>query len=113
MKNEEQKQEFIDEKKSFDTLTEPVCDTIMRDVNMIYTKLAYGKFPRKVIAEKAAALRDWDLWGPLFLCLLLSFTLSTTAKTDDGSLVFEIIFVIVWAGAAIVANNGQLLGGNM
>ena len=80
---------------------------------MIWTKLTYVMFPRKVINERAAALRDWDLWGPLFLCLLLSFTLSFTANTTDGSMVFEIIFVIVWLGAGIVAINGQLLGGNI
>ena len=80
---------------------------------MIWTKLTYVMIPRKVINERAAALRDWDLWGPLFLCLLLSFTLSATADTTDGSMVFEIIFVIVWVGSGIVAVNGQLLGGNM
>ena len=45
--------------------------------------------------------------------MALSLCLSFSANTDDGSLVFEIVFVIVWAGAAIVAVNGQLLGGNI
>jgi hypothetical protein len=86
--NEEQKKEFVNEKQAFDSLTEPVWDTIKRDLVMIGTKLTYVMFPRKVIAERAAALRDWDLWGPLFLCLLLAFTLSFTADTDDSSVVF-------------------------
>ena len=54
-----------------------------------------------------------DLWGPLLLCLMLSLCLSYYTKSDDGALVFEIVFVIVWLGAAIVSINGQLLGGKM
>ena len=103
---EEQKAEVVEEKENFDSLTEPVCTTIGRDFKMIWTKLTYVMIPRKVVNERAHALRDWDLWGPLFLCLVLSFTLSYTADTDNGGLVFEIIFVVVWAGAAIVAVNG-------
>ena len=111
--NDKDKQEFMQEQLKFDSLTEPVWHTIKRDLLMIWTKLTYVMFPRKVINERAAALRDWDLWGPLFLCLLLSFTLSFSTSTNDGSMVFEIIFVIVWLGAGIVAINGQLLGGNI
>ena len=102
-----------EEQEKFDTLTEPVCETIKRDLLMIWVKLTYVMFPRNMIKEKAKQLRDWDLWGPLVLCLALSLCLSFSANTDDGSLVFEIVFVIVWAGAAIVAINGQLLGGNI
>mmetsp|Transcript_25489 Transcript_25489/g.25274 ORF Transcript_25489/g.25274 Transcript_25489/m.25274 type:complete len:164 (+) Transcript_25489:173-664(+) len=80
---------------------------------MIWVKLTYVMVPRTMIKEKAKQLRDWDLWGPLVLCLLLSLCLSFSANTDDGTLVFQIVFIIVWAGAAIVAINGQLLGGNI
>lgn len=54
-----------------------------------------------------------DLWGPLLVCLLLSTILSVTAPGDSGSLVFAAVFVIVWAGAAAVTLNTQLLGGNV
>ena len=102
-----------EEQEKFDTLTEPVWETIKRDLYMIWVKLTYVMVPRTMIKEKAKQLRDWDLWGPLILCLSLSACLSMSANTDDSSLVFEIVFVIVWAGAAIVALNGQLLGGNI
>ena len=102
-----------EEQEKINTLTEPVWETIKRDLLMIWVKLTYVMVPRTMIKEKAKQLRDWDLWGPLVLCLLLSLCLSFSANTDDGSLVFEIVFVIVWAGAAIVAINGQLLGGNI
>lgn len=59
-----------------------------------------------------AELNDWDLWGPLFICMSLAVMLSIKAK-DEASLVFSVIFVVVWVGAAIVTVNGQLLGGKL
>lgn len=59
-----------------------------------------------------AELRDWDLWGPFFLCMSLAVMLSMKAH-DQASIVFSVIFVIVWVGAAIITINGQLLGGKL
>lgn len=59
-----------------------------------------------------AELRDWDLWGPFFLCMSLAVALSFTAH-DEASVVFSVIFVIVWVGAAVITINGQLLGGRL
>ena len=58
-------------------------------------------------------LRDWDLWGPLLLCLLLSITLSLTAGEDQSATVFASVFVLVWCGAGVVTVNAALLGGNI
>jgi hypothetical protein len=62
-------------------------------------------------------LRDWDLWGPLLFCLLLALTLSISSTGGNGedtaSLVFGIVFVVVWFGAAVVTLNALLLGGTM
>jgi hypothetical protein len=58
-------------------------------------------------------LRDWDLWGPLIFCLLLSLFLSRGAKADQKDLVFSGIFAMVWIGEAVVTLQIKLLGGNM
>ncbi|KAL1992173.1 hypothetical protein VTN49DRAFT_4205 [Thermomyces lanuginosus] len=58
-------------------------------------------------------LRDWDLWGPLIFCLLLSMFLSMCAAEDQSSLVFSGVFSIVWIGEAIVTLQIKLLGGNI
>jgi len=58
-------------------------------------------------------LRDWDLWGPLIFCLLLSLFLSRGAKADQRDLVFSGIFAMVWIGEAVVTLQIKLLGGNM
>jgi len=58
-------------------------------------------------------LRDWDLWGPLIFCLLLSLLLSWQAKPDQRDIVFSGVFAIVWIGEAVVTLQIKLLGGNM
>lgn len=47
------------------------------------------------------------------VCLTLSTILSITAPGETASLVFAAVFVIVWAGAAAVTLNAQLLGGSI
>lgn len=58
-------------------------------------------------------LRDWDLWGPLVFCLLLSLFLSFRADSEQKSLVFSGVFAMVWIGEAVVTLQIKLLGGNM
>ncbi len=81
----------------------------MRDLRMIGIKMSHVLLPRGSVKE----LRDWDLWGPLILCLLLSITLCLTAAEDQSALVFASVFVLVWCGAGLVTINALLLGGNM
>ncbi|GKY92078.1 hypothetical protein MPSEU_000179200 [Mayamaea pseudoterrestris] len=64
---------------------------------------------RQVINE----LKDWDLWGPLILCLILGVVLSFKAPTNQASIVFASVFVTAWAGSTIVTMNAQLLGGTI
>eukprot|EP01033_Poteriospumella_lacustris_P006208 gene6208-4459_t len=97
------------------TLDEPIIDTVMRDLNQVRDKLKVVLMPlgqenQNSVIQK---LRDWDLWGPLLVCLLLSIVLSITAPGDTASLVFAAVFVIVWVGAAAVTLNAQLLGGTI
>lgn len=46
----------------------------MRDLRSIYAKLLQVLYPPKGGTQQA--LRDWDLWGPLVICLSLAITLS-------------------------------------
>jgi len=39
--------------------------------------------------------------------------LSSNTEADDKSLLFEIVFIIVWFGGGVIAVNGQLLGGTI
>ncbi|KAF2662429.1 Yip1-domain-containing protein [Lophiostoma macrostomum CBS 122681] len=58
-------------------------------------------------------LRDWDLWGPLIFCLLLSLFLSWRAQDKQKDLVFSGVFTMVWIGEAVVTLQIKLLGGNI
>ena len=122
--------------KPYSTLDEPVSETIMRDVRSVATKLRVvllpldrnthfgysglsvtdttddvtaGENQKQVIAK----LKEWDLWGPLFVCLALSVILSFRAPAHQASAVFGAVFVAVWVGSAVVTVNAQLLGSNL
>lgn len=99
----------FDQTHRLETLDEPVSETILRDVRRIGVKLKHVLIPKNTVKQ----LRDWDLWGPLILCLLLASTLSFTAKENQAALVFAAVFVIVWCGAGVVTINAALLGGKL
>eukprot|EP01087_Luapelamoeba_hula_P018477 TRINITY_DN5954_c0_g1_i2.p1 TRINITY_DN5954_c0_g1~~TRINITY_DN5954_c0_g1_i2.p1 ORF type:complete len:232 (-),score=28.87 TRINITY_DN5954_c0_g1_i2:184-879(-) len=100
--------------EELDTLDEPVWRTVLRDVSQIAIKLAHVIFPFRGAFQRVAVLRDWDLWGPLALSLILAITLSMAmSDRDQQSLMFAGIFVIVWVGAAIITVNAILLGGKI
>merc|ERR1712072_172593 len=93
------------------TLDESVSDTLMRDVRMVANKIGFVVYPRAGSMKELS--RNWDLWGPLVLCLFLSIVLSMHAPADQTALVFAAVFVIVWLGSAVVTVNALLLGGNL
>ncbi len=71
--------------------------------------------PDALLAQSnmSEGMRDWDLWGPLLFCLLLSLFLSFRADADQRNLVFSGVFAMVWIGKAVVTMQIKLLGGNM
>mmetsp|Transcript_23254 Transcript_23254/g.50408 ORF Transcript_23254/g.50408 Transcript_23254/m.50408 type:complete len:247 (+) Transcript_23254:168-908(+) len=135
-------QEEIDDPNSFltkpySTLDEPVRETIMRDVRSVAGKLRVVLLPldrnthfgysgvsatdasddivtpgenQKQVIDK---LKEWDLWGPLLVCLALSVILSFRAPVHQASAVFGAVFVAVWVGSAVVTVNAQLLGSTL
>ena len=85
--------------------------SLMRDLNRIYSKLKVVALP--VSSEsKNKELKQWDLWGPFIICLLLGTILCFTTKKNSG-LVFSMIFIIMWIGAIIITMNSSLLGGKL
>jgi len=120
--------------RPYSTLDEPVMETIMRDVRAVGSKLKVVMMPldRSTMSYAAVSqtdnsavelsendrrvldqLKDWDLWGPLVLCLSLAVILSFKAPTDQASLVFAAVFCAVWVGGTVVTINAQLLGGTI
>ena len=93
------------------SLNEPIMTSINRDLNRIYLKLKIVVLPINT-EQKNKELKQWDLWGPFVICLLLGMILSFTTKKNSG-LIFSIIFIIMWVGAMIITMNSSLLGGKL
>ena len=93
------------------SLNEPIMTSLTRDLNRIYSKLKVVALP--VYSEaKNKELKQWDLWGPFIICLLLGIILCFTSKKNSG-LVFSMIFIIMWIGAMVITMNSSLLGGKL
>ena len=93
------------------SLNEPIMTSITRDLNRIYLKLKIVALPINN-EQKNKELKQWDLWGPFIICLLLGMVLCFTTKKNSG-LIFSIIFIIMWVGAMIITMNSSLLGGKL
>jgi len=98
------------ENADYHTLDEPVKETVLRDLRAVGTKFFHVLYPK----QKEVLLKNWDLWGPLILCVFLSAMLSKEGLDDEnGGLQFAEVFFIVWIGAVVVTMNSKLLGGNI
>ncbi|CAO2182223.1 unnamed protein product [Urochloa humidicola] len=94
------------------TLTEPVWDTVKRDLARIVSNLKLVVFPNPYREDPGKALRDWDLWGPFFFIVFLGLTLSWSASVKKSE-VFAVAFAVLAAGAIILTLNVLLLGGHI
>ncbi|XP_047160908.1 protein YIP4a-like isoform X2 [Vigna umbellata] len=70
------------------TLTEPVWDTVKRDLSRIVSNLKLVVFPNPYREDPGKALRDWDLWGPFFFIVFLGLTLSWSASVKKVYIYF-------------------------
>ena len=96
--------DFNKDKNNQGTLDETVYATVSRDFSMIYNKLKYVINPFISREMKYNHIRQWDLWGPLLLNLILASTLALNTK-EKGQIT-SLIFIIFWlGGVAIYLNN--------
>ncbi|XP_062182108.1 protein YIP4b-like, partial [Phragmites australis] len=94
------------------TLTEPVWNTVKRDLARIVSNLKLVVFLNPYRGDPGKALRDWDLWGPFFFIVFLGLTLSYSASVKKSE-VFAVAFAVLAAGAIILTLNVLLLGGHI
>jgi hypothetical protein len=67
------------------TLDEPIAETIRRDLIRIYKNLVMVVFPIEDRSQQSAALRNWDLWGPMIFTLGLAIPLSIGAAKPSST----------------------------
>jgi protein YIPF6 len=85
----------------------------LRDGKAVVLKVKDVLWPAKSFRENDAVTRDWDLWGPLVFCLVLSLLMSFGASENQSQVVFTGIFTMVWLGEAVCTLNLKLLGGTV
>ena len=100
--------EFI--QRDMQTLEESVVESLYRDVKQILIRVRYVILPFGRTSNK---LKQWDLWGPLVLCLCLAWTLSAGAAPTAANQIFGTVFCLVWLGAIVVTLNAKLLKGRI
>lgn len=91
------------------TLDEPVTVTISRDLKAIGYKFSHVFFPK----TSTLLLKDWDLWGPLTLCVTLAILLQGNSSIDDKAPEFASLFALFTLGAVMVTINTKLLSGTI
>ena len=96
----------------YNTLNESISTSLKREFFRIYNKTQYSILPR-CFPAKSANLKQWDLWGPLFYTLLLSFFLSKSKDSNEMSKTFVLVFVLMWVGGVVITINTILLGAHM
>ena len=70
-------------------------------------------YPAKQNENLLNELKNWDLWGPLVFCLVLSVSLSWHVQATDNGQTFSIVFYLFWLGSGIVTLNTKLLNGQL
>ena len=90
------------------TLNESVVTTIYRDLFLIYTKLKIVLMPYGSKYDKNYHIKQWDLWGPLLLDMILACTLAINSREKSNMII--LIFVIFWIGGVIIYLNANFLG---
>jgi len=89
-----------DKAGAYDTLDEPILTSVIRDLRAVGQKLFFALLPSK----NNVLMREWDLWGPLFLCIYIGLLLQGMS-TDSDSSRFTAIFMVYWTGVAVVTYN--------
>lgn len=97
-----------DSKRS--VLKETVIESLKQDFEEIKSKIFLVISPK---SQSENALQNWDLFGPLIMCVLLSVLLAATAPAGQMTLLFTGAYLIVSIGGSIVTANLILVGANV
>ena len=89
-------------------LEESICTTITKDLSSILTKVRYTMIPFSG-EDKVHELRNWDLWGPLVFCLLLTcfISMGTSSSVNDA---FSAVYSTLFIGSVVIGINSYMIG---
>ncbi|XP_063169395.1 protein YIPF6 isoform X3 [Candoia aspera] len=87
--------------EDYSTLDEPVKETVMRDLKAVGKKFVHVMYPKK----SSTLLRDWDLWGPLILCVLLALSFFQSLCVL-GYCILPLTVALLVCRLVLIANSG-------
>ncbi len=67
--------------------------------------------PRFDAGELSPELRNWDLWGPILISMVLGLILSVTSSATADN--FGIIFMTMLIGTSVITLNFKILGSKL
>jgi len=73
----------------------PISQQQLRDLKSIYAKLLQVLYPPRAGSSGSGSelLKEWDLWGPLVICLALAIVLSLDVSfRPSSSLLYAFVF---------------------
>lgn len=81
----------------------------MKDLSSICTKTRFALLPFSY-EEKLAELRNWDLWGPLIFCILMTVFIAFASSQSQIDDIFGVIYLLLFGGAVVIGVNSNLVG---
>jgi hypothetical protein len=57
------------------TLDDGICRTLYREMSSMFYKFGFVLVPRS--SKGSVKLRNWDLWGPFFMCLVFGLFINS------------------------------------
>ncbi len=95
------------------SLTEPIMETVKRDLNTIYVKLAFFFMSKDSDTDKIKTeIRNYELWGPFVFSLLFAFSVTFNQK-ESMEKVFSTVILYILFGTLILTLNSRLLKSNL
>jgi hypothetical protein len=110
---EPRKQATHDDSADQSSLSEPITETIKRDLNTIYIKVAFFFMSKDANAESIKTeIRNYDLWGPFVFSLLFAFSVTFNQK-ESMEKVFSTVILYILCGTFMLTLNSRLLKTNL
>ncbi len=95
------------------SLSEPITETIKRDLNNIYIKIAFFFMSKENTADNIKTeIRNYDLWGPFVFSLFFAFSVTFNQK-ESMEKVFSTVILYILFGNLILTLNSRLLKTNL
>ena len=86
-----------------------IISILLQPLKMVKNKFLYIMNIRQP-EDMQRELKNWDMWGPFAICIVLSLALYFNDKERSAHSIFSTVFFLSSIGAFIITLNARLLG---